>query len=128
MLDTTTSGRLGETIAATYLELAGYRIRRRNVRFGPREIDLVVTRERELVFVEVKLRSSDRFGGAMGALTWRKRRELWRVFGPLFGELRRRDWHPRIDFIAIERQRGGVMGLTLRHFPNVVGSGARIAG
>jgi putative endonuclease len=107
-------GRLGETIAAAYLELAGYRVRRRNVRFGPREVDLVVTRGRELVFVEVKLRSSGRRGGAIHAMDQRKRRELARATGPLMGRLRAAGWRVRLDLIALQLETGRGR-LTVRH-------------
>ena len=47
-------GPIGETIAAVYLRKLGYRIVDRNVRTRRGEIDLVVRRGEELVFVEVK--------------------------------------------------------------------------
>lgn len=104
---------MGETIAAAYFELLGYRVRRRNVRFGSREIDLVVSRARELVFVEVKLRASTRRGGAAYALDPRKRRELARATGPVLGRLRRTGWRVRFDVVAIQLDaRAGRMRLS----------------
>ena len=50
-------GRLGEDIAADYLEKNGYRIVRRNQRFGKNELDIVCEDDNFIVFVEVKTRS-----------------------------------------------------------------------
>ena len=50
-------GRLGEDIAADYLEKNGYRIVRRNQRLGKNELDIVCEDDDYIVFVEVKTRS-----------------------------------------------------------------------
>ena len=49
------------------LAAKGYRVRHRNWRGGGGELDLVAERRREIVFVEVKARSSDLYGGAVAA-------------------------------------------------------------
>ena len=51
-------GRRAEWLAALSLRLKGYRILDRNVRYKAGEIDLIAVRNRVLVFVEVKARSS----------------------------------------------------------------------
>jgi putative endonuclease len=55
-------GRQGETRAAWFLRLRGYRILARNVRYPAGELDLVVRRGRVLAFVEVKSRQQTRCG------------------------------------------------------------------
>ena len=50
-------GRLGEDLAADFLEKNGYRIVRRNQRFGKNELDIVCEDDNFIVFVEVKTRS-----------------------------------------------------------------------
>jgi putative endonuclease len=75
-------GRSGEDIAAAYLSAHGYELRARNVRLDRDEIDLVAydTREKMLVFVEVKTRR--RYSAAYPirtAVTLRKRRALRRA-------------------------------------------------
>lgn len=53
-------GKLGESVAARYLEGLGYTILERNARFGSYEIDIVakdIARDM-MVFVEVKTRST----------------------------------------------------------------------
>lgn len=70
------TGRMGEALAAWFLERRGYRIRGRNVRVGRFEIDLVVERGRSLIFVEVKFRRASAWDGAGRALGCGQRRRL----------------------------------------------------
>lgn len=62
MTDNIKKGNEGENLAATFLEKKGYRIVQRNYRYKHAEIDLIVTRDNWLIFVEVKTRSSLSFG------------------------------------------------------------------
>ena len=66
----------GERLAARHYRLRGYRILGENVRTGGYELDLIVRRGRRLVFVEVKERASDAFGGGVGAVNREKRRRV----------------------------------------------------
>ena len=50
-------GKLGEDIAADYLEKNGYRIVRRNMHLGKNELDIIAEDDDYFVFVEVKTRS-----------------------------------------------------------------------
>jgi len=72
-------GRRGEWVALLLLLLKGYRPRHRNWRGAGGELDLVVERRREIVFVEVKMRSSELFGGALAAVDAKKKKNLTRV-------------------------------------------------
>ena len=71
-------GELGERIAERWLRLRGWRVINRRFRNGHRDIDLVVERDGTVAFVEVKARRGDDFGGPVGAVNWRKQRELAR--------------------------------------------------
>jgi putative endonuclease len=57
---------------------AGWRVVARRFRSGHRDLDLVAEREGTIAFVEVKARRSAAAGGPVGAVGWRKRRELVR--------------------------------------------------
>jgi len=72
-------GAAGEARAAAWLESQGYRIVGRNVRAARCEIDLIVERGATLAFVEVKTRSSTRFGRPEEAVDLRKQRHLVRA-------------------------------------------------
>lgn len=69
-------GRIGEEAAAHHLKRQGYRILARNYRTGFAEVDLIVRRGTTLVFVEVKTRSSLRFGAPAEAISMEKQRRL----------------------------------------------------
>ena len=73
----------GERVAARWLMIHGWSIAEHRFRNGHRDIDLIATREeceaeRTVAFVEVKTRKADTFGGPVGAVNWRKQRELSR--------------------------------------------------
>lgn len=72
-------GRAGEDRAARYLQSLGYALLDRNWRTRDGELDLVMTREGELIVVEVKTRSSEGFGHPLEAVDSRKQARLWRL-------------------------------------------------
>lgn len=69
-------GAAAEALAARYLEAQGLRIVARNFRCRGGEIDLVAAEGDTLVFVEVRLRGNDRFGGAAASIDARKQARL----------------------------------------------------
>lgn len=70
------AGKQNETIAADYLGNAGMKILFRNYRCRLGEIDLIALDGQTIVFVEVKYRSSDRYGSPLEAVDARKRRRI----------------------------------------------------
>jgi putative endonuclease len=79
MADKDILGRAGEARAARYFTDLGYTVLDQNWRCAQGELDLVVARGSELVFVEVKARRSEGFGHPFHALDRRKRARLWRL-------------------------------------------------
>jgi putative endonuclease len=69
----------GERRALVHYLLRGYRPLATNAWAGGYELDLVLRRGRRLVFVEVKQRSSDLFGGPFGAVGPEKQRRVRRA-------------------------------------------------
>ncbi len=57
-----TIGKKGEDLATKYLQTKGYQILTRNYRYKKSEIDLICQHRDLLVFVEVKSRTSVKFG------------------------------------------------------------------
>lgn len=76
-------GRSGEARAATWYTERGYSIVERNWRCREGEVDLIACHNGELVFCEVKTRSSDRYGTPAEAVSWTKQRKL-RVLAAIF--------------------------------------------
>lgn len=68
--------RLGEGLATEYLKKKGYKIVERNFRRGYGEIDIIAIQGRTLVFVEVKTRTSYKFGLPIDAITYSKLKSL----------------------------------------------------
>lgn len=69
-------GEAAESLAAAFLRAQGLVVTHRNYRCRFGEIDLVARDGATLVFVEVRQRRSDTFGGAAESITRRKRMRL----------------------------------------------------
>ena len=72
-------GNQAENLAAGFLRRAGIKIVARNYRCKGGEIDLICEDGNTLVFVEVRLRRSADFGGALASITTAKQRRIMRA-------------------------------------------------
>ena len=111
-----TIGRWGEHSATEYLEQQGYIILVRNFRAGRGEIDIIARQENILVFVEVKTRSSNRYGYPEHSVTPAKRIHLLAAAEKyLLNHPEFKTW--RMDVIAGEAESGSAK---ITHFENVI--------
>jgi putative endonuclease len=95
-------GRRAEDSAVSLLESRGLTVLLRNYRGKVGELDIVARDEHTLVVVEVRKRSSDRFGGAAASVDYRKQAKLRRATALLMRERRDLAALPvRFDVIAI---------------------------
>ena len=78
-LSKTKLARLGEDIAAMYLVNKGYSLICRNYRTPQGEIDLIVDKDQQLVFVEVKTRSYRSLDSALASVSFRKQTHITKV-------------------------------------------------
>ena len=69
-------GQLAENLAEHMLQKKGYRIVERNLRLAGGELDLIAEKQGTLVFIEVKARRGNQFGGAPYAITTRKKQQI----------------------------------------------------
>jgi len=69
-------GRKGEALAKAYLEQQGFEILDENWTYGKCEVDMIVYKDRRIVFVEVKTRSSNTFGEPEDFVDARKQKLL----------------------------------------------------
>ncbi len=99
-------GQAGETLAAEVLQRRGYTILQRNYRTPYGEIDLVAQQGDALVFIEVKLRRSPRFGSAAEAVTAVKKRRLVEAAALYLQEGGDPDAKLRFDVVAITVRQG----------------------
>ncbi len=94
-------GKAGEDRAARFLAKQGYKILERNYRVPSGEIDLIALHKGEVVFVEVKTRTSDAFGAPELAVTPRKQRQMVKA---ALGYIKYKKLHQvpcRFDVVAI---------------------------
>ncbi|MEP6607435.1 MAG: YraN family protein [Burkholderiaceae bacterium] len=73
------AGDSAENAAASHLLAAGCRILARNARYRDGEVDLIVRERDVVVFVEVRMRHSSRFGGAAASIDAFKQRRIARA-------------------------------------------------
>ncbi len=101
------TGKAGEAAALHILEQHGYKILRTNYRVPEGEIDVVSTRDDQIVFVEVKTRRGSSFGRPEESLTPSKSLKLISAAQSYLLETGQssRDW--RIDLLAIVMDRSG---------------------
>lgn len=110
-------GRFGEDVAAAHLTAAGLDVIERNWRCREGELDIVARDGAELVFAEVKTRSSLAFGAPAEAIDWAKASRIRRLAVLWMQEHRGAEfWSSvRFDVVAVVRHRGrGVDVLHLR--------------
>ena len=102
-------GAMGERLAAEHLRGLGLRIVARNWRCRYGELDIIASDPGgSVVFVEVKTRTSDRFGTPDEAVTAAKVRRLRRLAGLWLSEQEGQWAAIRIDVIGIRIDGGGL--------------------
>lgn len=69
-------GAFGEGLACEYLESEGYRILERNFRCRAGELDIIAVQDDIVAFIEVKTRSSDKYGLPSDAVSAGKQRKI----------------------------------------------------
>ncbi len=110
-------GYWGESIAAEYLQKKGYLFVDRNVRTPYGEIDLILRSSGLTVFVEVKTRTSTRFGYPEEAITPQKADHILNSAGHYAEEHGIEIW--RIDAVSVVgKPKGAVPSVT--HFEDVL--------
>ena len=99
-------GKLGEDLACAELRRRGYEIleRRYRTRFG--EIDIVARHDGVTVFVEVKTRAGQQFGGGAVAVTGWKQRPITQMAVDFVARRRLHDTPCRFDVVAVDMMDG----------------------
>jgi putative endonuclease len=96
-----TLGLRGEEAAARFLKKRGYKILARGNRLRPGELDLVAADGRQVVFVEVKTRTSQNAGHPSEAVDAQKQRRLTRLAVTFMKRHGLLDYRARFDVVAI---------------------------
>ena len=104
--DNISSGKISEVQASSFLESQGYRILFRNYKAQGSEIDIIAREKDTICFIEVKSRSSDRFGTPQEAVTLAQQQKIARAALKFIQENDLQDKSCRFDVVAIIRQAG----------------------
>ena len=94
----------GEDMAADYLSSSGYVILERRFRIHSIEIDIIASKGKELVFVEVKTRSSDFFASPESAVNVKKQKRMI-LAADYYVRERGIDAEIRFDIVSVVRNR-----------------------
>jgi putative endonuclease len=100
-------GQAGEDLVAEHYKAQGYKLLERNYIFpkGKQvgELDLVFVKDQELIFVEVKARTSNQFGTPFEAVDFYKQQKLVKMAKLyLKTKLQFQDYNYRIDVAAVD--------------------------
>jgi len=108
----------GEDLAAEYLITAGYQVLCRNFRIKQGEIDIIVEKDQQLIFVEVKTRSYHSIQSALDTINFTKQMHISRVAqvyckqNPQFGK-----HNTRFDVIAVIFDQNSE-SFNIHHYPD----------
>lgn len=106
-------GNKGEQEAAIYLENHGYEIRERNFRSKTGEIDIIVSRGKTIIFVEVKTRGSYAYGIPSEAVTISKQRKIIRTAQAYIQSKRLYGYAYRFDVLEVLAPKSGNISFRL---------------
>ncbi|MBI2448208.1 YraN family protein [Candidatus Microgenomates bacterium] len=110
-------GDWGEEVAAKYLRARGYDIIKRNYRCYFGEIDIIARRGPNLVFVEVKTKTSNRFGLPEEMVDSVKIEKINNIINYVLGRWNGPEPIVRMDVISVIRDRYGGL-YDIKHIEN----------
>jgi putative endonuclease len=99
-------GRVAEQAACDYLLARGLTLHSRNYRCRGGELDLIMHEGKTVVFVEVRYRSSTRFGGAAASIDATKQQKLLHAAQTFLSEHRLSNIPCRFDVVTVSPQNG----------------------
>ena len=99
---TKTLGKKGEDIAAAFLEKKGYNILFRNYKCSFGEIDIIAKHKKILSFIEVKTRSTKKYGLPQEAVTPAKQTKISRVALEFVQRYKMDNRAARFDVVSVQ--------------------------
>ena len=104
---TKTLGKKGEDIAAAFLEKKGYNILFRNYKCSFGEIDIIAKHKKTLSFIEVKTRSTKKYGFPQEAVTPAKQAKISRVALEFVQRYKMENRAARFDVVSVQSLNDG---------------------
>jgi putative endonuclease len=96
-------GKDSEQLAVDYLQKNGYTIIQRNYRIRGGEIDIIAKEKNTLVFIEVKSRTTTRYGHAIQSLTRQQQKRLSKTALTYLHQRKIVNHRARFDVVAIQK-------------------------
>ncbi|MBD3359406.1 MAG: YraN family protein [Candidatus Buchananbacteria bacterium] len=111
-------GKFGQQLAAQFLLNRDYQLIKENYYCPEGEIDLILADQKQLVFVEVKTRLSNKFGLPEEAIDQNKKEKLYQTALTYLAkeEINHDNW--RIDCLAVEIDQANKKA-QIRHHKNI---------
>lgn len=94
-------GKRGETLAISFLKKNGYRVIESNFRCRYGEIDIIAQDGKTVAFIEVKTKTSNRFGSPTQAIDSRKQRQVSKTALAYISQKRLTNYSARFDVVGI---------------------------
>jgi putative endonuclease len=104
---TKTLGKKGEDIAAAFLKKKGYNILFRNYKCSFGEIDIIAKHKKTLSFIEVKTRSTKKYGLPQEAVTPAKQAKISRVALEFVQRYKMENRAARFDVVSVQSLNDG---------------------
>ncbi len=96
------AGNRGEELAVQFLKKKGIKIIERSYRVKAGEIDVIAKDHQTYCFMEVKSRGSEKFGTALEAVDWKKKKRMTRAALWYLQAHRLTETPCRFDVVAIQ--------------------------
>lgn len=94
-------GDFGEECAAVYLKEKKYKILERNYKNAFGEIDIIAKQKKDIVFIEVKTRKSDKYGSPYEAVDYNKQNKIIAAAKLYLSKNKLFDKNVRFDMVEI---------------------------
>jgi len=112
-------GQYGERLASKFLISRGYEIKARNVKTSYKEIDIIADLEGLLIVVEVKTRTSGKYGMADEMITVKKINNLKQAALQYMEMVKMRYKDIRIDFVSVDINLINKIA-KIKHYKNII--------
>lgn len=111
-MSTLATGAAAEDKALDYLQKQGLKLVLRNYRCSLGEIDIIMRDGKDLVFVEVRARKSDGYGGGVGSVNYTKQQKIIKSASHYLLRYKIYDKFPsRFDIVSIDGKQGTITWL-----------------
>lgn len=94
-------GKQGEEIACKYLEKNNYKILDKNFNLRTGEIDIIAIDKQEIVFIEVKTRTNNKYGMPAEAVTMEKLNKIYKTANSYIYKRNLYNISARIDVVEV---------------------------